>query len=186
MKERFSNQALFKSTGSSSQISTFHFHLLPRLDLLCLRYISTMPAKPKPNLPCPCGSGKKFKKCCNMTPTIAAGGGKAPFSRTNGTSSSSCSSFRFRIGDRVLANHNGYFRPGTVVALDYREYNWLGSVPYQIVLDDTKKLIYAPMDVDDCVRPMPSFGIGDMPMNEQKCTTKESRDRLVLKRRLRV
>ena len=147
-----------------------------------------MPAKPKPNQPCPCASGKKFKKCCNMTPTIAAaGGGKASSSRTNGTSSSSSSSFRFRVGDRVLANHNGYFRPGTVVALDYREYNWLGSVPYQISLDDTtRKLIYAPMDVDDCVRPMPSFGIGDMPANEQKCTVKENGDRFALKRRLRV
>ena len=128
-----------------------------------------------------------------MTPTIAAaGGGKASPSRTNATcngangTSSSSSSFRFRIGDRVLANHNGYFRPGTVVALDYREFNWLGSVPYQIALDDSKKLIYAPMDLDDCVRPMPSFGIGDMPANEQMGMGNESGDRLALKRRLRV
>ena len=149
-----------------------------------------MPAKPKPNQPCPCGSGKKFKKCCSMTPIIAAGGGKTSSSHNNSTSSSSStlssSSFRFRIGDRVLANHNGYFRPGTVVALDYREYNWLGSVPYQIALDDTRKLIYAPMDIDDCVRPMPSFGIGDMPANEQMGMGNESGDRLALKRRLRV
>ena len=69
--------------------------------------------------------------------------------------------------------------------MNYRESNWLGSVPYQIALD-TKKLIYAPMDLDDCVRSMPSFGIGDMPMNEQKCTAKENGDRIAMKRRLRT
>jgi len=151
-----------------------------------------MPAKPKPNQSCPCGSGKKFKKCCNVMPTTASGGGnKAQSSLVNGAScssthASSSSSFRFSIGDRVLANVGGHYRPGTIVALDYREHNWLSGVPYQIALDETRKLIYAPMDVNECVKPIPTFGIGNLPTNDETCPSKESSDRLVLKRRLRA
>ncbi|MFK7871112.1 MAG: SEC-C metal-binding domain-containing protein [Roseobacter sp.] len=29
-----------------------------------------MPQKVGRNAPCPCGSGKKFKKCCGVAPTL--------------------------------------------------------------------------------------------------------------------
>ena len=130
--------------------------------MLYFPIISAMTKKVKPNQPCSCGSGFKFKKCCGLQ------GGKTSSNDAAASchhpmeeqcydcvpSSLSQQNYRFRIGDRVVANHAGYWHPGTIVALDYTEPGWLGDVPYQIRLDDSAKggLIYAPFDCDDCVR----------------------------------
>ena len=131
--------------------------------------------KPKPNQPCPCGSGRKFKKCCFLVLITTSESNKqgdtkdcegaecSPTSKcTYDENTTSC--YRFKIGDRVEANvgigKGKTFRAGTIVAVDYYERGWLGSVPYQICLDgcgngSVSKYIYAPFDDDDCVRAAP-------------------------------
>ena len=61
---------------------------------------------------------------------------------------------RFAIGDRVECSVYDSWKPGTVVCLMYRETEWpVGqTAPYQIKLDDTESLIYAPMDRNECIR----------------------------------
>ena len=141
-----------------------------------------MTIKPKPNQPCPCGSGQKFKKCCMFH---AAHPTNNLCSRNGCTcmcgSMLSTQEMRFSIGDKVLANHEGKFQPGRVVALNYQENGWLCCVPYQIALDRGGKLIYAPYDIDDCVKSMHSIGIGDLPH-----TVCERNRPAAMKRRRRV
>ena len=136
-------------------------------------------SKPKPNQQCPCGSGRKFKKCCFL---VAGTSGvsneeddtKCTMAKCSNTTTTggrctcdehaTSSSYRFQVGDRVEANvgvgKGETFRLGTIVAVDYYENGWLGSVPYQICLDgcgngSVAKYIYAPFDDDDCVRAAP-------------------------------
>jgi hypothetical protein len=69
---------------------------------------------------------------------------------------------RFTIGDRVLANVDDAWRPGTISQLDYREDRWaLTKIsPYQILVDSPcrcrRQYVYAPADDDGCVRVMPT------------------------------
>jgi len=114
---------------------------------------------PKPNKPCPCGSGVKFKKCCKPKglykkkkiddPTKWKDYGKShPL-------------YRFSIGQRVECSHgNGSGRrvPGRIRQFDYidREAGDLHqgmtkSVPYQIKLDNGT-YIFALEDSDHFVR----------------------------------
>mmetsp|Transcript_15625 Transcript_15625/g.23671 ORF Transcript_15625/g.23671 Transcript_15625/m.23671 type:complete len:123 (+) Transcript_15625:78-446(+) len=104
--------------------------------------------KPKLNHPCPCGSGRKFKKCCFLGINDED---SCRQEECTGCTSSHC--YRFRVGDRVEASIRGGFRPGTIVALNYREPGWLGDVPYQISLDGVaSQLVFAPFDDDSWVR----------------------------------
>ena len=125
-------------------------------------------AKPKLNQPCPCGSGLKFKRCCFLNQGRPNYISNSCNNNNNNSErrrqdeeeniQSSSSGYRFRVGDRVEAamGKEGY-RPGTVVALNYREPGWLGSCPYQIHLDGVvPHLIYAPFDDDDYVRALPT------------------------------
>ena len=129
--------------------------------------------KPKPNQPCLCGSGRKFKKCCFLIAITTSernkedGTNDCEGAKCSPTSKCECDEsncYRFKIGDRVEANvgtgKGKTFRLGTIVAIDYYENGWLGSVPYQICLDEyggknVAKYIYAPFDDDDCVRAAP-------------------------------
>ena len=112
--------------------------------------------KIKPNAPCPCGSGKKFKKCC---------GGKNAKKATSGASTdqdlgSQHASYlrnnpplknrpklRFKVGDEVQAFAGaGEWINGTIIKL------WDEGNPYRIELEDGTN-VWGPEDVSNFVRP---------------------------------
>lgn len=100
-----------------------------------------------------------------------------PTDTTYSSDRSTYSPYRFRVGDQVMAACGQWagFQPGTVVALDYREPGWLGSVPYQILLHGPKaQLIYAPYDNDEWVR-MATDEDTDASSSPTSTTTKQRR-----------
>lgn len=116
----------------------------------------TMPMKLNRNSPCPCGSGRKYKKCC-FSKCDCNGDEDEGISKNKPQEMYCKSCYRFSVGDRVGAAMGESFRPGTIVALNYREPGWLGHVPYQIELDGSAgHLVFAPHDEDDWVRALTS------------------------------
>mmetsp|Transcript_35129 Transcript_35129/g.76911 ORF Transcript_35129/g.76911 Transcript_35129/m.76911 type:complete len:168 (+) Transcript_35129:112-615(+) len=121
-----------------------------------------MSTKPRPNQPCPCGSGQKFKKCCFLKGGELISARPANYKGRGQSSCRTSAKYRFRVGDHVLAYHGGGYQAGRIVALDYFEPGWMVPVPYQIQLADDKyagRLIYAPTDDDSLVKALPeTFG----------------------------
>ena len=66
--------------------------------------------KPKPNQPCRCGSGKKYKKCCKVADDV----------RSLSSKSAVAAPLRFKVGDRILANTEHSYLPGVIVDTLYR------------------------------------------------------------------
>lgn len=134
--------------------------------------------KPKPNQQCYCGSGKKYKKCCKVaddtrnvedvsaTNVNSANNASNVFSSaataTNNNSTNNITSnifggneLRFKIGDRVLANVDYMWLPGTIIDTHYREPWWPTDEikPYQILIDgDDERYVHAPYDGDKVVQ----------------------------------
>ncbi|KAL7548725.1 hypothetical protein ACHAWF_011992 [Thalassiosira exigua] len=119
-----------------------------------------MPSKKlKPNQPCHCGSGKKYKKCCKVADDLSSTSRDprdlaSAVDATRSNDSYSGPPLRFDIGERVLAYVDYTWLPGRVVDLHYREPDWPdGRVsPYQILLDEGGTLIHAPFDGDKCIQ----------------------------------
>lgn len=127
------------------------------------------PTKLNRNSPCPCGSGRKYKKCCFTKCDCSEEEEEEGTTKNKPQQEMYCKScYRFRVGDRVGAAMGETFRPGTIVALNYSEPGWLGDVPYQIELEGGK-LVFAPHDEDDWVRALP--------MSEETTTSTASRRR---------
>mmetsp|Transcript_16363 Transcript_16363/g.47065 ORF Transcript_16363/g.47065 Transcript_16363/m.47065 type:complete len:148 (-) Transcript_16363:100-543(-) len=118
-------------------------------------------SKSKPNQPCPCGSGRKYKKCCKNQLDLMKSRRRNnldDFSSSRQSNACNPCKKRFCVGDQVQANvGNGSFQPGTIVTLNYREPGWLCDVPYQISLEGSGRLIYAPYDTDCCVQALPKY-----------------------------
>ena len=118
--------------------------------------------KPKPNQPCNCGSGKKYKKCCKVEDDISSSlrSEESASSAQHGTNDiennfDGLPQQRFKIGDRVLANVDHKWLPGVIVKTNYREPDWPKNrvSPYQILLDGyDNRSIYAPFDGDKAVQ----------------------------------
>lgn len=138
---------------------------------------------PSRNEPCPCGSGKKFKKCCitewekyNDAKKALNNDSPPPTPRKR---------YRFSVGDNVLAYHDKGYQAGRIVKLNYWEPGWTDPVPYQILLVDGKycgRLIYAPADEDQMVKALPE-DFGKLGSN---IYVKTDRGGTVGKRRLRA
>lgn len=107
--------------------------------------------EPMPVASTDCGKGCRQEEECDSCHHVAAN----PTRTTSSSDRNVYSPCRFRVGDQVWAAMGTRvgFQQGTVVALDYRETGWLGSVPYQIQLHSPNaQLIYAPFDTDEWVR----------------------------------
>ena len=109
-------------------------------------------AKIKPNAKCPCGSKKKYKKCCGR------GGAKnGLYVDPSGALSSASGAvplageprpkLRFKVGDKVQAFAGvGEWINGTIIRL------WDQGNPYRIELEDGTN-VWGPEDVSNFVRP---------------------------------
>ena len=122
---------------------------------------TTKAKKVKPNSPCPCGSGKKYKKCCakkksnissknSMSTSSMGEQGKNSNESSALTLGSNYDSgrppLRFNIGDLVQAfAGQGEWINGTVIKI------WDQGNPYRIELDDGTN-VWGPEDTPNFVR----------------------------------
>ena len=166
------NKALYAPFGRGSKCE----FCAQNIKVFLFKLTVIMP-KPKLNQPCPSGSGRKFKRCC-LHDWKEEGKCQQDEQCATGQCEACNYDYRFRVGDRVeaLFGKDG-FKPGTIVALDYKENGWLGGVPYQISLDgDTPHYIYAPFDDDGCVRALLPSTSDASPTNRPRRRRRQTAD----------
>jgi hypothetical protein len=127
----------------------------------------------KPNERCPCGSDKKYKKCCRKKGLFTKKADDLPSLWKN--LGESHPSLRFAVGDRVEGRVEEYesngdkkWTPCTIRHLNVVESDGR-CYPYQCLLDyplEGKRLVYIFLDTNACLRPL---GYTKSVTNYQNC-----------------
>ena len=123
-----------------------------------------MSKKIKPNAPCPCSSGKKYKKCCSKKDKEEKKQEERVYKSNFDKDETTWENFgktkpslRFSIGQRVeclCVDDEEEWTTGKIVQLDPWNERTQSFDAYEIWMDDSEQLISAATDTNNWVRPL--------------------------------